>query len=249
MLLLNNINTSMHSHYALEIYMALETPFQMDFGNGDDNYQGLIINSNIPHRFSGNNGTCALILINPKHPLANKISNNILNGNAYKHLDLRPFQDILVKLSNLQNESLSYEDVRQLVAGLLITLTRDSSKMSSTDPRVKKAISEIHHTYKQTIELSHLASSTRLSPSRLRHLFKEETGITVRQYILNMRVTEAVKLIINGHSKTYAAHESGFSDAAHLSRTFRNVYGLTLSDLYKYNQNINVHYCPQPEIE
>ena len=239
----------MHSHYALEIYIALESSFQMDFGNGDNKYQSLIINSNIPHRFSGNNGTCALILINPKHNLANKLSNNILNGDAYKKLDLMPFQDILMKLSNLHEESLPYENVRQLVAGLLIGITRDYTKMSSTDPRVKKAISEIHCTYKETIELSNLASFANLSPSRFRHLFKEETGITVRQYILNMRVTEAVKLIINGNSKTYAAHESGFADAAHLSRTFRRVYGLTLSDLYKHHQNVNVHYCPEPGIK
>jgi AraC-like DNA-binding protein len=239
----------MHSHYALEIYIALESSFQMDFGNGDKKYQSLIINSNIPHKFSGNSGTCALILINPKHSLANKLSNNILNGDAFKKLDLIPYQEILKRLSNHHEEPLSYENARQFVTGLLEGLTRDFSKMSSTDSRVKKAISEIHRTYQETIELSNLASSTNLSTSRLRHLFKEETGITVRQYILNMRVTEAVKLIIDGHSKTYAAHESGFSDAAHLSRTFRRVYGLTLSDLYKHNQNVNIHYCPEPGIE
>ena len=239
----------MHSHYAIEIYIALESSFQMDFGNGDNKYQSLIINSNIPHKFSGNNGTCALILINPKHNLANKLLNNILNGDAFKKLDLMPFQDILTKLSNLHEVLIPYENARESVARLLKGLTKDFSKMSSTDPRVKKAISEIHCIYKETIKLSNLASLTHLSTSRLRHLFKEETGITVRQYILNMRVTEAVKLIIDGHSKTYAAHETGFSDAAHLSRTFRRVYGLTLSDLYKHNQNVNVHYCPEPGIE
>ena len=239
----------MHSHYALEIYIALESSFQMDFGKGESKYQNLLINSNIPHKFSGNNGTCALILINPKHNLANKLSNHILSGDAFKKLDLMPFQDILTKLSNLHDEPLPYENARQLVTGLLKGLTKDYSKMSSTDPRVKKAISEIHCAYKETIELSNLASLTNLSTSRLRHLFKEETGITVRQYILNMRVTEAVKLIIDGHSKTYAAHESGFADAAHLSRTFRRVYGLTLSDLYKHNQNVNIHYCPEPGTE
>jgi acetyl esterase/lipase len=109
----------MHSHYALEIYIALESSFQMDFGNGDNKYQSLIINSNIPHKFSGNNGTCALILINPKHNLANKLSNNILSGDAFKKLDLMPFQDILIKLSNLHEEPLPYENARQLVTGLL----------------------------------------------------------------------------------------------------------------------------------
>lgn len=162
----------MHSHYAIEIYIALESSFQMDFGKGDNTYQRLIINSDIPHKFSGNNGICALILINPKHNLANKLSNNILNGTAFKQLDLKPFQHILTKLSVLHAEPLSYENARQLVTGLLKDLTRDFSRMKLTDPRVVKAISEIHRTYQETIELSNLASFTNLSTSRLRHLFK-----------------------------------------------------------------------------
>ena len=239
----------MHSHYVLEIYIALESSFHMDFGKGSNKYQSIIINSNVPHRFSADNGTCALILINPNHNLANKLLNNILIGDSFKKLDLIPFQDILLKFSSFHGQPITCDYAGQLVAGLLKGLTKDFSKISRVDPRIKKVISLIHSSYKDSIRLSHLASLSNLSESRLRHLFKKETGITIRQYILNMRVTEAVKLVIDGFSKTYAAIETGFSDSAHLSRTFRIIYGLTLTDLYKYRQNENIHYCPKTVAE
>ncbi len=112
------------------------------------------------------------------------------------------------------------------------------------DPRIKQSCSFINHSCKGTIRLSDLASSACLSKSRFRHLFKQETGITIRQFILNVRTLEAAKLIIRGYSKTDAAHEAGFSDSAHLSRTFKSMYQLTLSELYKSNQRTTVHLCP-----
>lgn len=51
-------------------------------------------------------------------------------------------------------------------------------------------------------------------------LFKEETGVPVRQFLLWLRLNDAVKLIINGTSYTDAAYEAGFADAAHLTRTY-----------------------------
>ncbi len=68
----------------------------------------------------------------------------------------------------------------------------------SIDPRIEKTFSVIHGSYKDKIRLSQLASAAHLSESRFRHLFKQETGSSIRQYILNIRTLEAVKLIING---------------------------------------------------
>jgi len=38
----------------------------------------------------------------------------------------------------------------------------------------------------------------------------------------------AVQAILNNTSATEAAHLAGFSDSAHLSRTFKNTFGMTI---------------------
>jgi AraC family transcriptional regulator len=42
---------------------------------------------------------------------------------------------------------------------------------------------------------------------------------------------------------TTAAHEAGFADSAHLSRTFRDTFGLAPSRIFKRSQFIQVFFC------
>ena len=77
----------------------------------------------------------------------------------------------------------------------------------------------------RALTLDELAAVANLSPGRLRHLFVGETGMTVRLYILWLRFQRAWELIGEGSSLSAAAHGAGFSDAAHLSRTSRRMFG------------------------
>jgi AraC-like DNA-binding protein len=65
----------------------------------------------------------------------------------------------------------------------------------------------------------------------LRHLFVEQTGLPFRTYLLWLRLTKAVAVFAGGGSLTEAAHEAGFSDSAHFSRTFRRMFGLPAAAL------------------
>ena len=79
--------------------------------------------------------------------------------------------------------------------------------------------------------LRELAASVQLSEGRLMHAFTESVGIPLRPYLAWLRVQRGVVAIATGASLTRAAHEAGFSDAAHMSRTFRKMLGLTPSDI------------------
>lgn len=82
-----------------------------------------------------------------------------------------------------------------------------------------------------------VAADLNLSEGRFLHLFKAEMKIAWRPYLLWRRLLCAVQVIKQGFSATEAAHVAGFSDSAHLSRTFRKNFGLTIrqasSDLLK----------------
>ena len=73
-----------------------------------------------------------------------------------------------------------------------------------------------------------MANQLALSESRFLHLFSKELGIAWRPYLLWRRIICVIQALINGSSATDAAHLAGFSDSAHLSRTFRNNFGMTI---------------------
>ena len=81
------------------------------------------------------------------------------------------------------------------------------------------------------VSLQTLAGIAGLSPSRFMHVFTESVGVPVRPYILWLRLQRAACDLMEGASVARAAHHSGFSDGAHLTRTFRRMLGTTPSDL------------------
>ena len=60
------------------------------------------------------------------------------------------------------------------------------------------------------------------------HLFKQEMRIPWRPYLLWRRLLCAIAFMHKGGSATAAAYQAGFSDSAHLSRTFKSMFGITI---------------------
>jgi AraC-like DNA-binding protein len=81
------------------------------------------------------------------------------------------------------------------------------------------------------VSLKTLAGISGLSPSRFMHVFTESVRVPLRRYILWLRLQRASCELMDGVSVTKAAHSAGFSDAAHLTRTFRRMLGTTPTDL------------------
>ena len=79
--------------------------------------------------------------------------------------------------------------------------------------------------------LETLAGISGLSQSRFMHVFTESMGVPLRPYVLWLRLQRACCDLRAGASVTAAAHSAGFSDAAHLTRTFRRMLGMTPTDL------------------
>lgn len=81
------------------------------------------------------------------------------------------------------------------------------------------------------LDAASLASVAGLSAGRLGHAFREHVGLPVRAYVKWKRLERAARHLGRGRSVTEAAHDAGFADAAHLSRTFRALLGLAPTDL------------------
>ena len=112
----------------------------------------------------------------------------------------------------------------------------------SDDALVSRAVALINRSLDGPITLAAVAKAMHLSPSRLAHRFRAATGLPLRRYILWCRLRAAAEAAMRGASLTEAAHGAGFADSAHLSRTFRAMFGVTPSLLFKPGQ-ARVTFC------
>lgn len=94
------------------------------------------------------------------------------------------------------------------------------------DPRLARALAFIQARVAQPLSLAEVAASVALSESRFRHLFVAGTGTSFRAYLLWLRINRAIAAAMDGASWTQAAHQAGFADSAHLSRTHKRMFGI-----------------------
>ncbi|MCW5830862.1 MAG: helix-turn-helix transcriptional regulator [Labilithrix sp.] len=83
-----------------------------------------------------------------------------------------------------------------------------------------------------------LAALAQLSPGRLMHVFTEAVGVPLRPYLRWLKVERAATALAAGAKLTDAAVTAGFSDAAHMTRTFRSMFGVTPSSLRRRSQSV-----------
>jgi AraC-like DNA-binding protein len=99
-------------------------------------------------------------------------------------------------------------------------------------PRVRAALRVLRDGEPgMTTSLTALSAAVGLSPSRFMHAFTESIGVPLRPYIAWLKLQRAAGAIVSGIPLSQAAAVAGFADAAHMSRTFRRMFGMSPSSL------------------
>lgn len=92
------------------------------------------------------------------------------------------------------------------------------------DQCIKRMTEQFH----PDLSLTKVASWCHLSPSYFSILFKQHTGKKFTDYLLTLRLSQAVKLLRNSDLKVFEiSREVGFQDAKYFSRLFKSVYGVS----------------------
>ncbi len=101
---------------------------------------------------------------------------------------------------------------------------------------VKKWIAE--H-YDQPAELGHLASMVYLTPSYLSKLFKHETGLTITDYLIEIRIRKAKQLLMqSAELKIHeVGSEVGYPDPAYFNKLFKRIVGVTPNEYKRISQS------------
>ncbi len=92
---------------------------------------------------------------------------------------------------------------------------------------IQRVQRHIHENLNQALSLSELADLAGLSIWRFATVFRQQVGVSPHRYICRLRLARAQTLIRQGMPVASAASEAGFYDQSHLSRHFKNVFGMT----------------------
>ena len=116
------------------------------------------------------------------------------------------------------------------VAGFSRQIERIQTPSGTVDA-FAKVITHLHQNFADRLSTDQLAEMAGLSVSHFERRFRRGFGSSPRQYLVRIRVEHAARMLLET-DKTVSeiAHECGFYDHAHFSRSFRKIMQLSPSE-------------------
>lgn len=221
-----NIQSDFHQHRLIAIVLSFSEPFEIVFENDrSDTYEAALI---------------------PKDTLY-KLSSSEIDFTVFVHLDLYSEIGLMLNHNELGIQKLNRDDfaaalnkvqawyegfdnTSQRIENLLRHIVTAATKARTFSPRkiderILRCIQVIRKAEAGAVQLHELSDEVYLSPSRLSHLFKEETGLTFRQLVQHYKLVKSLQAMHDQKNLTEASFTGGFSDQPHFTKTFKKTFG------------------------
>lgn len=219
-----------HSHHAIQVVITMHGEAAIADRDGKwRSGRGIIVPPNLVHSYSGQGSYGAMLFVDP-----DSIEGVWLRSTIANRITIVPESRVLPAAAALRRfceSPLESLDVGPLIRYLVESLCAGAPPARHPDPRITKVLDLIASSADLRLSLERVAATVFLSPSRFQHLFKQQVGLAFRRYILWRKVTRAMVTIARERTLMAAAQESDFADAAHLTRTFQQMFGLPPSVL------------------
>jgi two-component system response regulator YesN len=115
----------------------------------------------------------------------------------------------------------------------LVYSSQDAKKVT----QIRPAINYIDANYDKPIALAEIAKASHLSVSRLAHIFKEQMGVTIIDYLTSVRIERAKQLLLATEQNcTEICFQIGYNNQSYFTRTFKELVGMTPRQFRVRNQ-------------
>jgi AraC-like DNA-binding protein len=221
--------TDSHSHHAVQVTLSLGGRFELRTSDRSLSADAAVA-PDVSHVFEAV-GANAILFVEPESRAGRAIAKRLFGKSSLAPVPANLLDDLTDQLRLAFNGG-NKDDAFFIALGRsLVTRLAGLAEGQLPDPRVQKIAAYVASRLDGPITLAAAAKSVGLSPGRVRHLFVEQTGLPFRTYLLWLRIVKAVGAFAGGASLTEAAHEAGFADSAHFSRTFRRMFGIPAAAL------------------
>jgi len=220
-----------HSHHAVQVSLALDGDFEFESGAHRVAGEVVAVAPDAPHALNAR-GLFAHVYIEPESRAGRAAAKKLFAA-----------AEPLARVSGIQLDDLAAElttafkrrgrDDRELthLGRRVIERLAGETRAAEPDARVREILAWVQSRLDYPVSLADAADLAGLSKARVRHLFVEQTGLPFRTYLLWLRLMKGLEAFSGGASLTDAAHDAGFADSAHFSRTFRRMFGTAAAAL------------------
>lgn len=139
------------------------------------------------------------------------------------------------------NQEIGYSTrVNQLIDELFIIITRHLTKQNNRARDFPKVFMQLEQALRQNLSqqwtVEEMAAIAGMGTTLFNEKVKSYTGFTPLNYLINIRISEAIKLLKKQDvSITDIALDTGFYSSQHFSTTFKKLTGYTPSEFRKNN--------------
>ncbi len=134
--------------------------------------------------------------------------------------------ELVPDLSRLNPVRPSYSDFKRVLEPIF------SVKVDSTNQLMLDAAVDLIHLGGGRMNIDDLATHVGCSARHLNRLFRQSNGLSAKAYSQLVRFHRGLRLIVHErHAISHASIEAGYTDQAHLTRSFRRFGGFTPSNL------------------
>jgi AraC-like DNA-binding protein len=240
------ILNELHRHFAASLSFSLEGDYRVSAEGleGWQTYRGLLVAPNVEQQMDARECRIVILLIDPETEAYDRIAH------WFERDPIRPLPpELTTELARQTSETLKRAelDAFELWTRIIEALSRPGFVRRQRDLRIERALAILKQNVLTPPTASELARSVGLSEGRLIHLFTQEMGLPIRRYVLWLRLREVVFALAESASMTQAAHAAGFADSAHMSRTFREMFGLPPSLFLKTSRTIQRVFLLPPD--
>ena len=217
-----------HAHHAIQIVLGLSGTAGIAEEQGEwRTGRGIIVMPDVVHRYRAEGVVGAMLFVDPE-----STEGAWLRTTVGRDITIVPDARVDAAARELQrflDDPLEAMDVRTLIRHSVTTFCVGAPPARQLDPRITRVLKEIGESEELRISAEDAAASVFLSPGRFQHLFKQQVGLPFRRYMLWRKLTRAMLAIGRERTLTAAAQASDLADAAHLTRTFYQMFGIAPS--------------------
>ncbi len=192
--------------------------------------------------------TAIFLIVNTKKMILPVLSSmHFRNRVSYDPVVRRIFNDMRTLMhsdkSNTVKDCLFTSLIYELFARLVQSGNTYLPQKAKVKPEFYDVLAHISANIGTKLRLQDLAEIAHLSADRFSHLFKEITGMSPVEYIINERINKACELLVNTSlSTTKIASECGFCTSSYFTQKFSQYMKVTPTEYRLHRQRSEQHY-------
>ena len=236
--LTDHLEAAVHGHGMIQFFLFLNGTPEMRVGKEKIHDRCLFVNVNVKHAVKFSGGLLLTCVIEPASDMGRKL-NEKLSGKEYFSMDDTK-ADELIELARQMAGAFTKDPYTKLMEKLYEFIGADSSE-KQLDERIKAFLGMLENCSCTDHSIDHFAEEVCLSSSRLSHLFREQVGITLKDYLLLHQLERVFQDILSGRKITDAAMDAGFDSPSHFASTVKRLMGLPARSTIKDSEFLKVY--------